>query len=246
MKPKIKVEAHRKGLEDQCLERAFDLVLNQFQWVIPTRFSESEENYQAIGEDPVSDCMSLVQQERAEVVVKGRGGVINFLALSRTAKNSEGSLTFWASSSTAFKRKDTLELEHELIAVTKALHSPHAAAYDDEVEDVRSLYDVHDPVDSRDMGYKYGLLAPKWREVLGPQISSAMLGGLRKLEGLYSKNVGDGYWLLRTYESPEDGLTEEGRAREEEIVDVLGRRFFYDFQTEEQAYFRLEEGEKLW
>lgn len=246
MKPTIEVSLSRIGLGDEPVGRALDLIFNQFKWVEPTRFSDSEENYQAIGDDSVSDCMSLFEENSIQLVVKGKGGELSMGVSRRTSEFPIGDLTYWARSTRAFEKKGTKQLEHELLEVAKTLHSPLTAAFDDNVNKLRDVYEVGTTVKYRSYGYEDGLLTPRWREVFGPQLSKAMIDGLRKLEGSYSENMGDGYWLLRTYDNPEDGLTAEGRGREEEIIDVLGRRFFYDFQTEEQASLRLKGDEKLW
>lgn len=245
-KPTIEVSLSRVGLEDEPLGRALDLIFNRFKWVDPTKFSDSEENYQAIGDDPVSDCMSLVEEDRIKLDVKGKGGELYLAVSRRTSEVPIGVLKYWAKSTRAFEKKRTEQLELELLEVARALHSPLTAAFDENVEEARDVYRDGTTIATRSDGYEYGLLTPRWREILGPLISNAMIDGLQMLEGTYSQNMGDGYWLLRTYDKPEDGLTQEGRAREEEIINVLGRRFFYDFQTEEQAYFRLEEDESLW
>lgn len=246
MKPTIKIEVSRKGMGDEPMRQALSLIFSQFRWLVPTRFSESEENYQAIGDDPISDCMSLFRGERVRLVVKGKGGELNFLARDKTEEDSIGKLSYYASSSSAFQKKSSERIESELLELARVLHSPHAAAFDDDVETARAYYWDGDSLEFRGSDHELGLLTPKWREIFGPRISGAMIDGLRALEGTQTRNFGDGFWLLRTYENPEDGLTEVGRAKEEEIIDVLGRRFFYDFETETKAYYRRNSTDSLW
>lgn len=245
MKPKVQIHASNKGLGDDAMARALYLIFNKFNWIVPTRFSESEEGYQPTGDDPVSDCMSLYAGKGTHLDVKGKGGDVMFGSSDRHEPDSTGVLTYWANSSKAFAKKDPEQIEVEILEVAKALHSPHAAAYDDNIQQARNVYWNDNRRHVRSHGYEFGLFVPRWRELIGPRMSAAMIDGLRRLEGGYSKDMGDGYWFLRPYDSPEDGLTEEGRAREEEIIDVLGRRFFYDFETESEAYFRPG-GDTIW
>lgn len=245
MKMKVRVEVSRLGLGDDSVRRALELIFYRFGWFSPTRFSSSESNYQAIGERAVLDCMSLLKEDGIELDVKGKGGELYLTVSERKSKMPFGSLSFWATTSKFLGKRDTEQIEDELLEVAKVLRSPHVSAFDEKVQEARNVYREGTTRKTRSHGYRCGLLTPTWRELLGPRISTAMIDGLRKLEGTYSKNMGEGYWLLRPYDRPEDGLTEEGRAREEEIIDVLGRRFFYDFETEREAYFRPG-GDTIW
>ena len=73
-----------------------------------------------------------------------------------------------------------------------------------------------------------GLDALYWRNILGPEFVAMFGDRLRSLPSDVAWDLGEGYWMVQPYATPADAATEQGRARELEIVAHLGPECFYD------------------
>jgi hypothetical protein len=75
---------------------------------------------------------------------------------------------------------------------------------------------------------RHGLAAIFWRNLFGLELCAMFGRRLRTLPASVAWEVAEGYWLVQPYADPSDALTEEGKAREMEIIEHLGRECFFD------------------
>ncbi|WP_146454628.1 hypothetical protein [Rubripirellula tenax] len=94
---------------------------------------------------------------------------------------------------------------------------------------------------SASMGPWRGLHRIPWRLVLGKHIAATIgQDRLRRLPSDQAIEFGNGIWILQTSVHPADSITDEGRAVERQIIDVLGPQFFACTERNELAKVKPE------
>jgi len=84
------------------------------------------------------------------------------------------------------------------------------------------------------LGYDEGLVGLVWRNFFGPPLVRLFGDRLKALPPERARDLG-GIWLVEPYDSPELAGTDEARARERELIQILGPECFYDQERDTKA-----------
>jgi len=154
-------------------------------------------------------------------------------------RNTRGSVA-WHVPIEVAQRDSWRDLHRGLMTqIAKILDSPYTVANTDDDDRAKtrrfipgrgSLNEV-----SRIRGYHEGLVGLFWRNVFGPLFTDMIGARLRGLPTDVAQDLGDGYWFVQPYERPEQAGTDEAKRREAEVIDAIGREFFYDMTRERPA-----------
>jgi hypothetical protein len=79
-------------------------------------------------------------------------------------------------------------------------------------------------------GYHEGLAGLFWRTFLGPPFIRMFSQRLGSMPAEYRKPISEDLVLVQPYELPTEADTEVGRARERELISLLGPECFYDHE----------------
>jgi len=79
-------------------------------------------------------------------------------------------------------------------------------------------------------GYDKGLVGLVWRNFFGPPLVRLFGDRLKALPPERARDLG-GIWLVEPHDSPEQAGTDEARARERELIQLLRPECFYDQGT---------------
>lgn len=215
--------------------RVFRLLVEDYRWVVPKTVGRTVANQRIEDDDTLVERLVQFLVGNGIVSVKGSSSEILLMPDRANVRTATGFLTWHVAPHKATKQwlEDHVR---QCAAVAKMLASPLGyACLEDDYRRGRSRIVAADGVNRevpRLAGYANGLLRLYWRNFYGPLFSSLMLKQLRTLPIDVASDLGDGWWLVQPYSSPFDGMTESGRRREAEIVDHLGREFFYDMSAE--------------
>jgi hypothetical protein len=83
-------------------------------------------------------------------------------------------------------------------------------------------------------GYDKGLVGLFWRNFFGPPLVRFFGDRLKALPPDRARDLG-GIWLVEPYDFPEQAGTDEARARERELIQILGPECFYDHERDTKA-----------
>ena len=78
--------------------------------------------------------------------------------------------------------------------------------------------------------YSEGLAGLFWRNFFGPPFVKLFGERLQSLPETCREDLGDGIVLVEPYPKPMDAETQAGKAREQELISLLGPECFYDHE----------------
>lgn len=223
----------------ETLHALLEYLFHDAGWVTPKKFGASDDLV-AAKEGTAEECLGALEHERS-LNVKGGNGHISLLSDFPGRLSSFGTFNWYPRSDKVLMKHFEEQGDSALCRVAKMLKSPLLQIGKESVKEARENREVPCPDDDdleevfRISGYSDGILTLYWKNLFGPMFSSMMLDGLKKVEGQYATDLGDGYWMVTPYEDPELGLTAEGEAKEQELIKILGADMFYDFENEKKA-----------
>jgi hypothetical protein len=224
------------SLTKKTVEELFQLVVGELRWVRPSRYGKLSTEESIRGGDAVP-LLAQFFGENGIVVMKGKGGEL-LLAPNRGEEQTTTGFMVWfvAETAAAEPRRRARHVDG-CTAVAKLLRAPLAWAGLDEDHNRRKHRIVPAGRLSQSVprlrGYHDGLLGLYWQNFFGPPFTAMFADRLRELPAGIARDLGDGYWLVQPYETPDQALTEEGRQREIELIRRIGSEFFYDMEREQ-------------
>lgn len=220
------------GPLDEGRVRTVVSALVELGWIVPERHGGLVKRESTPSDDPVEAITSYWRQH-GSAIVEGGGSELSIKSDTGDERTTFHWLSCWT--------PDVPEQHADGMArIAKILQSPISVA--SLGRDARVGRIVNQQRLRRVRGYGEGLIGLYWRNVLGPQFTALFGDRLRQLPADVAHDLGDGFWLIQTGERPKDETTDEGRRREAEIIDVLGRDAFYDMTREKKPTRRPDLG----
>jgi hypothetical protein len=212
------------------------LVFAEFRWFLPVRFGMAFLDGRLDPERPEYDVLLEFYEEYKTLCVTARTDRDFFLIFPAKPDDHPyaGGIT-WVTSATAASKKSWRAAHIEQVArIMRLVRSPLAtAALDDDIERKTRLL-IHDGISHvqsftvRD--YSEGLPGLSWRNFYGPPFVRLFGERLDALPPEFRQSLGDEFVLVQPYPLPAQAGTDEGNARERELISLLGPECFYDHE----------------
>jgi len=218
------------------------LVFHRYAWFKPKKIGEYS-GAMVLGEGAAAiEAMIGSYKEHANDLLVSGHTYNDQLSISSNWPNRPsytGSI-FWTTHLRSARKPGWREAHVEQIAhVMRLVDSPYATAC--KVEDCVNKTYREDPRPEGGtvervtaIGYHEGLVGLFWRNFFGPPLVRLFGDRLKALPPERARDLG-GIWLVQPYDSPEQAGTDEARARERELIQLLGPECFYDQERDTRA-----------
>jgi len=228
---------------DPVIRETLHLIFEEFHWFQPIAYDGVgiwEDRAIPPGPIPLDELVAACRGEEwhASHMLTVKRSDDEFLMFSLAAKNQPypyvGKILWETIASFAFQAEGRRGLEEQVTKLMKLLKSPFAMAALSEDYDSKAQRlvpeDVGLSLELTIENYTEGLAGLFWRNFYGPPFVELFGKGLNALPAECRKDLGDGIVLVKPYEMPSDAETEAGKARERELISLLGPECFYDHE----------------
>ncbi|MFN0251495.1 MAG: hypothetical protein ACKV2T_31765 [Kofleriaceae bacterium] len=216
------------GSPDEGQIRTVVSTLIDLAWIAPERHGGYSNPLATPKKDAV-EAITSYWREHGLVVVEGGGAELTIRCDAGDERTTFQSLSCWT---------PTVPPQHAegMARIARVLRSPVSVASRDPHGRLYRLVPRGQGQERllRLRGYGEGLIGLYWRNVLGPPFTTLFGDSLRRLPAEGARDLGDGFWFIELGERPEDETSDDGRRRESEIIDALGRDAFYDLKNEKK------------
>jgi hypothetical protein len=215
------------------------LVLEEFRWFEPRRYGTGLEKRLEPGRIDHGALLSCYE-EHLRIFVGARTDR-DFILISPVRHDvppydppHRGGITWDTSSKSAAKASWRAAHVEQVARLMRLLNSPYAfSALDEDYRGKRerrvNMGWFHEYVPTV-RGYDEGLAGLFWLNFFGPPFVRLFSDRLPLLPTDSFRSLGDELVLVQPYELPSSALTDEGRAREHSLIQLLGPDCFYDHQ----------------
>ncbi|OJT19757.1 hypothetical protein BO221_36065 [Archangium sp. Cb G35] len=215
------------------------LVFEKYQWFVPRRYEHLPSFEKTLDPDRIDyDVLIATYEEHQSLCVAAQTDS-DFICIFPATDDSRpycynGSILWRASAKLASKPSWRTGHAEQVAEIMRLVESPVAqSSLGEDVErKTRRLVPDEDGFGSTATftvrNYSAGLSGLFWRNFFGPPFVRMFGERLASLPEDCRKPLGEALVLVQPYELPSDSGTEQGDARERELIEQLGPGCFYD------------------
>jgi hypothetical protein len=212
------------------------LIFKKFQWFMPVRYGNADLAESIAPGKLRVDALLAYYEEHGNLCVAARTDrdFIWVLPCKSGPDPYHGQISWVTSAASASKdswRAAHVEQMGELMRLFQSPLATSALASDVESKCWRWVREgIGETLTPNVRGYGEGLAGLFWRNFYGPPYIRMFGQRLESLPAECRKPLGEDLVLVQPYELPTEAGTEAGRARERELISLLGPECFYDHE----------------